>query len=451
MKKNLIFLSVILSCSFSLLSASGIFVTPGSRANSMGGAYAGIADDLTAIYWNPAGLVQLDGSGVRLYSLYGTPKAKSNCSLKNVISPDQDDGDFPVLNLYAYLNTLNPLIPANVEPGEFQSKELELESLLPFAAGYTKLKDITLALGVYAIGGGGGSWKDSVPGTLFPTDTINASVDGIFGFIVSNISAAKAINHKLSVGVGINWINMIDTKKIEKEYQKSSLSSLSDYSITTEYNASGSGLEILGGALYKPVSRIKVGFVVRTGATLILNGSIKQKTSGISGLTGGLVPDSDYKTDYEQNYAYPMTCGFGVSYDPVDALTVAAGADINNYTVLKNDIDFEDEKEFADIDEKANWKNTTQLHFGAEYRFNDRLSLRGGVQNDSVPCKVDKLTLLNINQYALILLNLGAGYSIGTLQIDFNYTKAISDKPEKEERTYEYVSGTYQLGISYKF
>ena len=35
----------------------------GSRAQSMGGAFIGLADDWTAIYWNPAGLTQLTGAG----------------------------------------------------------------------------------------------------------------------------------------------------------------------------------------------------------------------------------------------------------------------------------------------------------------------------------------------------------------------------------------------------
>ena len=32
----------------------------GARACAMGGAYTGIADDATSIYWNPAGLTQID-------------------------------------------------------------------------------------------------------------------------------------------------------------------------------------------------------------------------------------------------------------------------------------------------------------------------------------------------------------------------------------------------------
>lgn len=39
----------------------------GSRAMGMGGAFLGVADDLTALYWNPAGLAQ-----IRKFELYGS-------------------------------------------------------------------------------------------------------------------------------------------------------------------------------------------------------------------------------------------------------------------------------------------------------------------------------------------------------------------------------------------
>ena len=34
-------------------------IGPGARVDSLGGAFGAIADDVTAIYWNPAGLSQL--------------------------------------------------------------------------------------------------------------------------------------------------------------------------------------------------------------------------------------------------------------------------------------------------------------------------------------------------------------------------------------------------------
>lgn len=45
----------------SALSVSPAFSCVGARPLSMGGAFTGLADDVNATYWNPAGLVNLDG------------------------------------------------------------------------------------------------------------------------------------------------------------------------------------------------------------------------------------------------------------------------------------------------------------------------------------------------------------------------------------------------------
>ena len=451
MKRWLISVGVVIVlcsfCSVSLGLARGIFIRPGTRANNMGGAYVAIADDLTAIYWNPAGLEQLDGPGVEISFLYGTAKATSNRSLMNAAAPDIADGDFPIFNLYALLGQ------ASVEPAEYESKELKTVATLPFVAGHTEVRGITLAVGFYAVGGGGGKWEDSVQGALVPTDVIIASADGSYGFIVGNISAAKEINPKLSLGLGLNWIYMIDQVEIEKEYQKSATSPLGDYSALIDKSASGSGMELMAGVLYELMERSKVGFVIRSGATLKLEGEARAEIAGLSALSGGLMPDVDHETDYDQNYAYPLTYGLGISYEPMDSLTLALGAEMINYSTMKDDVDYEDELAgtFDDVNEKEDWEASSEVYLGAEYRSNEKLSFQGGLRTNPVPYPRDKLTLLNVDQYDLISLSLGSRYEAGVFQIGVGYMHTFSDSPEKDGREYKYPSDSYRLSLGYNF
>jgi len=63
MKKGRIFFSSItLLCFLSPLAlANGLNLNSlGTRALTMGGAFVGLADDFSAIYWNPAGIAQFD-------------------------------------------------------------------------------------------------------------------------------------------------------------------------------------------------------------------------------------------------------------------------------------------------------------------------------------------------------------------------------------------------------
>ena len=67
MKRKLLIVFFILLFSFSInaqldlnLGPDWNFTGVGARVAGMGGAFIGVADDATAVSWNPAGLTQLD-------------------------------------------------------------------------------------------------------------------------------------------------------------------------------------------------------------------------------------------------------------------------------------------------------------------------------------------------------------------------------------------------------
>ena len=82
MRKYLKFLTMaILPLAFSLhpsaLFSAGVGTTAGqflrvglgARAVGLGGAFSALADDVTAIYWNPAGLAQIENREVSLRTI----------------------------------------------------------------------------------------------------------------------------------------------------------------------------------------------------------------------------------------------------------------------------------------------------------------------------------------------------------------------------------------------
>ncbi|MHB9154614.1 MAG: OmpP1/FadL family transporter [Endomicrobiales bacterium] len=442
--------------SVSSVWSKGIFITPGVKANGLGGAFIGIADDPTAIYWNPAGLVQSKDSGVHLSAFYTASNATGNQALRNasIATIDSANGDFPLPRIYD--SSLSPLLP-NAEPASFNSKEFKTTALVPFAAGYTNYKGITLALGFYGVGGGGGKWEDSVSAAApFTADTINASINATQAFMVGNISAAKELSPKVSVGLGVDIIQMTDNTKVNKAYVKSATSLLPalvpGYNATIENTASGTGIQVNGGAMYKILENLQAGLVFRSGTTIKLTGKTKIDQTGVP--IPGLSASSEY--NFDQNYAYPMTYGIGVAYNPTKAWTIAFGVDQNMYSVLKNNVDYATlpptplNLVIKDVDKSLSWKDTTQLRLGAEYRCCDRWALRAGVQNDPSVYS-EKLTLINTNQYSFIYATVGAGYRFGAVSVDLSYANGISDKPELAGRSYEYPLNIFRLGANYSF
>ena len=59
MKKSVLVISVMMFLIISILSTN-VYACVGARPLAMGGAFISVADDVNAIYWNPAGLTQLD-------------------------------------------------------------------------------------------------------------------------------------------------------------------------------------------------------------------------------------------------------------------------------------------------------------------------------------------------------------------------------------------------------
>ncbi|MDO8722674.1 MAG: hypothetical protein Q7J31_10690, partial [Syntrophales bacterium] len=68
MKKLFLYTGIValfmFSFTFKSAMASGLNLEGlGTRAITMGGAFTGLADDSSAIHWNPSGLAQLKGGG----------------------------------------------------------------------------------------------------------------------------------------------------------------------------------------------------------------------------------------------------------------------------------------------------------------------------------------------------------------------------------------------------
>ena len=103
MKRAKISLSVLVCLIFlcSSVFSNGLNLNGiGARAIAMGGAFVGLADDFSAVFWNPAGLGQLKGTNFGLTGGPIFPKASYNTSMPNEIYPLYPD---PTLDVDATL------------------------------------------------------------------------------------------------------------------------------------------------------------------------------------------------------------------------------------------------------------------------------------------------------------------------------------------------------------
>ncbi len=429
------------------LYAKGVFITPGARSNAMGAAYIAVADDPTAIYWNPAGLTRLERSGAQFSLFYVNNNAVGNSSLKSAETGTVNaaDGDFPLPRIYGG----SPLLGAlqNAEPSGFLNRDFETSAPVPFIAGYHTFDLLTIAGGIYCSGGGGGKWSDNIP-SASGADRITASLDASYMFIVYNVSAAKEIMPRLSAGVGIDLVTMTDKINAQKSYL--SASAVPSYRLEIDKQSSGYGVQYNGGLMYKPVDMLQLGAVIRSGTKISLHGKAYYAQQGLAALG---YSDLRHTTDYDQNYTYPMTYGLGVSCTPLPKWTFAAGLDWNQYSLKRDDTSYKAPLAgtFDNANNDGNWKDSTQYRVGAEYRHTEKLSLRAGIQTDPSQLKGNNITLVNLDQYNMTYYCVGAGYRFSSASVNLTYAKGVSDKPEKAGRSYEYNINVLRAGIDYTF
>ncbi|MFA5790781.1 MAG: hypothetical protein WC976_07115 [Caldisericia bacterium] len=446
------------------LFAMGIFFQPDAKASAMGSAFVAVADNASAVYWNPAGLLQLSGTGVMITGMASVVDAEGD-SLLNTELANVSNGDFPLPKIYP-----------TTEPDKYSSEKLKTSAYLPGVFAYTNIGGISVGIVSQVLGGGGGKWSDRIS---FPSgedtitydddgneiivaavkDTVAAKVDDEYGFLVSGITVGKEVASGIACAIGLNYIYKTNETTIEKTYvlgPNSALlgSGIGDYRLYYKDEGSGSGIEPIVAVLYKPSNfpAIRMGATYRAGTIVKTDGTVRYIQAGFGDA------DMDYKTTYIQKYTYPSTLGIGVAYNPLydfatgslKNLLIAVGISFSNYSVVKKDTDYKDDSVYADGVEKMGWKDSTQINIGIEYPSTESLSFRCGLTNDANIVKSSDRTLLNTNQYSLLYLTTGVGYTIKKYAIDFYYGHGFSSTAEFGGREYKYPSNDFRLSVSAK-
>jgi long-subunit fatty acid transport protein len=91
MKKNIVAVLLV----FTVVQAQNFNLTgAGARAEGFGGAFIGLADDATAVVWNPAGLTQLERAEASIVTRYVSEGAKYKFSFDPSLDEEESLGHF---------------------------------------------------------------------------------------------------------------------------------------------------------------------------------------------------------------------------------------------------------------------------------------------------------------------------------------------------------------------
>lgn len=235
--------------------ASGLALYPGTAAAGMAGAFRGVADDWSAAFWNPAGLVDLSGT-----QIVGT-------------------GTFVLPNMNLTPTEFNGYTTSTV----YQNRDV---ITAPGINGFMRSGDKKLAygIGVWAPFGLGFRWDGLYalppgynPSVTYPTQATESDLK----VVDIHPTVAYRLSPTLSVGAGVsmNYASLMlhEAALNQNPLSETALSPLInapfDYlPVDVNVKGTGFGFGANGGALWKASEKLKVGASVRWYTDLDING-----------------------------------------------------------------------------------------------------------------------------------------------------------------------------------
>lgn len=355
------------------LSANGLNLNGvGSKAIAMGGAFIGQADDYSAIFWNPAGLTQMQGPTISFFVTDLIPSGTYQ---------------FPLLGIDA--KTKSAMYPSG-------------------SVAYFKPINDKLVVGIaaYVPSGTGAKWNGEDLKLL--TKGVAYRWESFMGVITVSPVIAYKVSDQFSLGATLNL-----NYGMLKLWRPG----------VGQYNEDLSGLAFGAtfGALFKPIDKLGIGLTLRTPT--------KVKFSGDATMAGAALVGQTTTVDADREATWPLWLGLGVSFKATDKLTLNADAQFTNWKKIQTiDISYDNAGWQAlrahpvlgaafNNDFVLNWKNAIQLRFGVEYAATEKLALRAGYYHDPSPSEPDTLNIL-LPEITYNVATVGLGYKAEKLTVD---------------------------------
>ena len=305
------------------------------RAVGLGGAFGAVADDPSALHFNPAGLASIYG---RLVSI-GLEYLNS----QRTYTPTGEDGE--------RLPSQSPNSSSTVVPSlgaTFRTKEDGSWSRFAFGVG------------VWNSYGGQVSYdqlEDAQAPALNETREVLLEMVGGVGY-----EASEYVSLGLALRLGIGLFHVDATNR----------------PVTSDMSSTGFGVGLTGGLILSNglpsngAGSARVGFTYRTPMTVATSGNATMD------LTGG---PTDVDMDHEQQW--PQSAALAVAWRPIARLLLATQADWTDWERINElTVEFPDRSELNQTFE-MDWDSSYSLHLGASVILTPSVEVSAGGSYDT--------------------------------------------------------------------
>jgi len=399
-------------------AAAGGFYVPGvgPRATAMGGAFVGLADDYSAVHWNPAGITQIEGMELTVSAQDVISLASRDGGVRYEGTMQEDIARYVIQNVRATSNADN-----RVAPGVF------------FYMDPGPLRGAKLGLTAYTLAEYGSSWdaNDVADDVLRHAYNYNAWVfEGeppayetrVRGYVVSPVVAVK-LGPSLSVGVAGHalyghvemtnggWVEETELIPGDQGTPDQWVMHFHPYERSEDLVGWGFGATV--GALYSLNEDVSFGATVRSPITVGMEGDVRVRS------TAAALQSAAQSEQFD--FTYPMWAGVGVAYRNFLADGIDLTVDLQ-WTqwgkVAKITRTVESELSYGLGTTQLDWENTYEVGVGIDYRLTRSTSLYMGYRNAPSPAP-DETYDFFIPQTDKSVVSFGIGYRQDVWSMDF--------------------------------
>lgn len=442
----------------------------GARALGMGGAYSGVANDFSAIYWNPAGLAQMTRAEFSAGLSY--LNANDNGTLINDMGTPLGNS-IGAENNATNANTLGLVHPVPVRRGS-----------LVLAFGFQREGNFTNGLGFSGFNPNSSIIQSYAPdGMPYPSDLSQnmayqlflADLDTVTGNWISpilnrvaqsgnvtesgglnNWSIAGAVDIAPNTSIGVTVTYVAGSYRYDRTYTEQDRDNVytrfpfdfKRLDLRDFIEDDISGVNAKFGLMYRVPDRFRFGLTVKTPTAFTVKETYG--TSGTAGFDTGPAETYSFDASNEYDVRTPWVLGAGASVILKDLL-LSADAEFTDWTTM----------EFANAnsdlivqngDIKSLFRSTWELRFGGEYDIaGSGFRLRAGYGIRPSPYKGDP------SDYDRRTISGGAGMLLGgSVMLDVAYTntawKNYRSNYDATSRVNEDLTwNTFVATLSYRF
>lgn len=365
MKKNRL-ITLIVLISFVEVFASGFQINEhGSKAMGMGGAFAGLANDPSAIYFNPAGITQITGTRLLSGATIILPSASFRGPAPDITEYNLESQIFTPIHLYA-THQIN--------------------------------EKLFIGAGIGNNYGLGTKWEDDWVGKYMAVETEIRT----FFF---NVVASYQIVPQMSIGFGYNLV--YGDVIIGRNLNLSPFNS--DAYLDLEGDGMGSGFT--AGIFVQATKALSLGLSFRSQVTVEFEG--EATPLNYPSQFEGRVPTGPITAPLTT----PENITFGIALKPLKNFTLTADYQYvgwDSYEKLEvtfNEFNNSESGELFKSSSERNYDNSFIARIGAEYKYDKKIDIYAGFLYDSNPVD-DKYLDPTLPDADRIGLSCGFGYKL---------------------------------------